>query len=242
MISGRCVAAVSARHALAQRIEDTVATAYQQTTVSGDYIGNGMSKTAVGRFESGRGFLWPTRTLYIGVPKGGAQVGAVQFSAAALADAVPGRLRGAAYDPTSSYFECNPPEAGKRRFGHSRDHIQTPAGGDRPDRDPEGFPLALRGDAGQRQRTAPMLYDFLQRISVRQGPPHLGDGPRHPDGRSAGGDGPHRRPLTFLLRYSRGVGAQLLEKDFLIKPWPRVRDAAAAEAHRRMANSTFCPC
>ncbi len=46
-------------------------------------------------------------------------------------------------DLTSSYFECNPPEAGKRRFGHSRDHrsdcvqvvialIVTP----------EGFPLA----------------------------------------------------------------------------------------------------
>jgi hypothetical protein len=26
------------------------------------------------------------------------------------------------YDMTSSYFECNPPKAGKRRFGHSRDH------------------------------------------------------------------------------------------------------------------------
>src|SRR6201998_729909 len=46
------------------------------------------------------------------------------------------------YDLTSTYFACDPPETGKRRFGHSRDHrsdcvqvvialIVTP----------EGFPL-----------------------------------------------------------------------------------------------------
>jgi hypothetical protein len=53
------------------------------------------------------------------------------------------------YDLTSTYFECNPPDAGKRRFGHSRDHrsdcvqavialVVTP----------EGFPLAYEVTPG----------------------------------------------------------------------------------------------
>ena len=92
------------------------------------------------------------------------------------------------YDLTSTYFECDPPQTGKRRFGHSRDHrsdcvqvvialIVTP----------EGFPLAYEVMPGNTADKT-TLRDFLaaDRGSVRQGRAHLGDGPRHPDGRSAG--------------------------------------------------------
>ena len=55
-------------------------------------------------------------------------------------------------DLTSTYFESDPPFAGKRQFGYSRDKrsdcvqvvialVVTP----------QGFPLGLRGDAGQHQ-------------------------------------------------------------------------------------------
>jgi hypothetical protein len=80
--------------------------------------------------------------------------------------------------PVSTYFECDPPESGKRKHGYSRDH--------RPDCvqvvialivTPDGFPLAyevLPGNTLDKQT----LKDFLglDRDPVRQGRPDLGDG------------------------------------------------------------------
>ncbi len=73
------------------------------------------------------------------------------------------------YDLTSTYFECNPPEAGKRRFGHSRDHrsdcvqvvialIVTQ----------EGFPLAYEVMPGNTSDKT-TLHDFLARIEAQYG-------------------------------------------------------------------------
>lgn len=73
------------------------------------------------------------------------------------------------YDLTSTYFECDPPESGKRRYGHSRDH--------RPDCvqvvialvvTPEGFPLAYEIYPGNTQDQA-TLRDFLDRIEKQYG-------------------------------------------------------------------------
>lgn len=73
------------------------------------------------------------------------------------------------YDLTSTYFECDPPEEGKRRYGHSRDH--------RPDCvqvvialvvTPEGFPLAYEIYPGNTQDQA-TLRDFLERIERQYG-------------------------------------------------------------------------
>ena len=73
------------------------------------------------------------------------------------------------YDLTSTYFECEPPEEGKRKFGYSRDKrsdcvqvvialIVTP----------EGFPLAyevLHGNTSDKTT----LRDFLKKIETRYG-------------------------------------------------------------------------
>ena len=73
------------------------------------------------------------------------------------------------YDLTSTHFECDPPESGKRKHGYSRDH--------RPDCvqvvialivTPDGFPLAyevLPGNTLDKQT----LKDFLAKIETRYG-------------------------------------------------------------------------
>src|SRR2546423_1434149 len=73
------------------------------------------------------------------------------------------------YDLTSTYFACDPPETGKRRFGHSRDHrsdcvqvvialIVTP----------EGFPLTYEV-MPRNTSDKTTLGDFLRRIEVPYG-------------------------------------------------------------------------
>ena len=74
------------------------------------------------------------------------------------------------YDLTSTYFECNPPAAGKRRFGYSRDKrsdccvqvvialIVTP----------DGLPLAYRDDGGEHSDKT-TLRDFLKQIEAQYG-------------------------------------------------------------------------
>jgi hypothetical protein len=89
------------------------------------------------------------------------------------------------YDLTSTYFESDPPEEGKRKFGYSRDK--------RPDCvqmvialivTPDGFPLAYEVLAGNSSDKT-TLADFLieNREAIRKSPPHLGNGPRDTDGR-----------------------------------------------------------
>src|SRR5437588_4134063 len=101
------------------------------------------------------------------------------------------------YDLSSTYFESDPPEEGKRKFGYSRD--------ERPDCvqmvialivTPDGFPLAYEIMAGNTSDKT-TLADFLieDREAIRKSPAHLGDGPRDTDGRdpepNARGPDPH---------------------------------------------------
>lgn len=73
------------------------------------------------------------------------------------------------YDLTSTYFECDPPHAGRRRHGYSRDH--------RPDCvqvvialvvTPEGFPLAYEVFDGNTAEPG-TLKAFLERVEGRYG-------------------------------------------------------------------------
>jgi hypothetical protein len=73
------------------------------------------------------------------------------------------------YDLTSTYFECDPPESGKRTFGYSRDK--------RPDCvqvvialvvTPDGFPLAYEVLPGN-TRDKQTLTDFLAKIERQYG-------------------------------------------------------------------------
>lgn len=73
------------------------------------------------------------------------------------------------YDLTSTYFECDPPGRGKRRFGYSRDKrfdcVQVVIG---LVVTPEGFPLAYEVMAGNTSdRTT--LRRFLEKIEQRYG-------------------------------------------------------------------------
>jgi len=130
------------------------------------------------------------------------------------------------YDLTSTYFESVPPEAGKRRFGHSRDHrsdcvqvvialIVTP----------EGFPLAYEVMPGNTSDKT-TLHDFLARIEAQYGKARrtwvMDRGvPTEEvlaEMRNA------ETPTCYLVGTPRGRLSQL-EKDFLTKPWADVRDA-----------------
>src|ERR671914_510915 len=73
------------------------------------------------------------------------------------------------YDLTSTYFESDPPEEGKRKFGYSRDK--------RPDCvqmvialivTPDGFPLAYEIRAGNTSDKT-TLADFLKKIEKQYG-------------------------------------------------------------------------
>ena len=118
------------------------------------------------------------------------------------------------YDLTSTYFECDPPEAGKRRFGYSRDKrsdcvqviialVVTP----------EGLPLAYEVMAGNtREKTT--LQGFLEKIEPQYGGrAHLGHGPRHPDrggsGRDAGGGDTDALPCRHAAWAAQPNGAGL---------------------------------
>ena len=127
------------------------------------------------------------------------------------------------YDLTSTYFEADPPfpEDDKRRYGYSRDH--------RPDCvqvvialvvTPEGLPLAYEVLAGNTADST-TLRDFLapHRAPVRQGAPHLGDGPRH--------SRPKRcsqimrqadPPVPYLVGTPKGRLSRL-EQQLLARPW-----------------------
>ena len=130
------------------------------------------------------------------------------------------------YDLTSTYFECDPPESGKRRFGHSRDKrsdcvqvvialIVTP----------DGFPLAYEVMPGNTSDKT-TLRDFLKRIEAQYGKA----------GRTWVMDRgipteavlaemrASETPVHYLVGTPRGRLSQL-QQEFLAKPWADVRDA-----------------
>jgi transposase len=130
------------------------------------------------------------------------------------------------YDLTSTYFECDPPEAGKRRHGYSRDK--------RPDCvqvvialivTPDGLPLAYEVMPGNTSDKT-TLRDFLQRIEAQYGKAGrtwvmdrgIPTEAVLAEMRAA------ETPTHYLVGTPRGRLSQL-EKDFLAKPWAEVREA-----------------
>src|SRR4029077_10715549 len=132
------------------------------------------------------------------------------------------------YDLTSTYFECDPPigEAGKRRFGHSRDHrsdcvqvvialIVTP----------EGFPLTYEVMPGNTSDKT-TLGDFLRRIEVQYGKAGrtwvmdrgIPTEAVLTEMRAA------KTPTHYLVGTPRARLSQL-EQEFLARPWAQVRDS-----------------
>jgi transposase len=129
------------------------------------------------------------------------------------------------YDLTSTYFESDPPDCGKRRFGYSRDK--------RPDCvqvvialviTPDGFPLAYEVMPGNTSDKT-TLRGFLQRIEAQYGKTGriwvMDRGIPTEDvlaemRQSA-------TPLFYLVGTPRARLTQM-ERQFLAKPWSEVRD------------------
>ncbi len=129
------------------------------------------------------------------------------------------------YDLTSTYFECDPPGGGKRRFGYSRDKrsdcvqvvialIVTP----------EGFPLAYEVMPGNTSDKT-TLEDFLQAIEAQYGQANrtwvMDRGiPTEEVLTRMRESSP---PIHYLVGTPKGRLTQL-EKQFIAKPWEAVRD------------------
>jgi hypothetical protein len=129
------------------------------------------------------------------------------------------------YDLTSTYFECDPPASGKRRFGYSRDKrfdcvqvvialIVTP----------EGFPLGyevLPGNTLDNQT----LKDALTKIETRYGKAErvwvMDRG--IPTEATLALMRESTPPVHYLVGTPKGRLTKL-EKAFLAKPWAQVRD------------------
>jgi hypothetical protein len=129
------------------------------------------------------------------------------------------------YDLTSTYFECDPPDSGKRRFGYSRDKrfdcvqvvialIVTP----------QGFPLAyevLPGNTLDKQT----LADFLGKIEALYGKAErvwvMDRG--IPTEATLAVMRESTPPVHYLVGTPKGRLTKL-EKAFLGKPWEQVRD------------------
>jgi hypothetical protein len=129
------------------------------------------------------------------------------------------------YDLTSTYFECDPPDSGKRRFGYSRDKrfdcvqvvialIVTP----------QGFPLAyevLPGNTLDKQT----LTDFLTKIETLYGKAErvwvMDRG--IPTEATLAVMRASTPPVHYLVGTPKGRLTKL-ERAFLTKPWAQVRD------------------
>jgi hypothetical protein len=129
------------------------------------------------------------------------------------------------YDLTSTYFECDPPDAGKRRHGYSRDKrsdcvqvvialIVTP----------DGLPLAYEVMPGNTSDKT-TLRGFLERFEAQYGKAGrtwimdrgIPTEAVLAEMRSAA------TPTHYLVGTPRGRLSQL-EQHFLAKPWAQVRD------------------
>jgi hypothetical protein len=138
------------------------------------------------------------------------------------------------YDLTSTYFECDPPEAGKRRHGYSRDKrsdcvqvvialIVTP----------DGLPLAYEVMPGNTSDKT-TLRDFLKRIEAQYGKAGrtwvmdrgIPTEAVLAEMRAA------ETPTHYLVGTPRGRLSQL-QQEFLTKPWAQVRDAVQVKLVER---------
>ena len=129
-------------------------------------------------------------------------------------------------DLTSTYFECDPPTAGKRRFGYSRDKrsdcvqvvialIVTP----------DGFPLAYEVMPGNTADKT-TLRDFIQRIEAQYGKVGrtwvMDRG--IPTEEVLAEMRASEAPMYYLVGTPRGRLGQM-ERDFLPRPWTAVRES-----------------
>ena len=134
------------------------------------------------------------------------------------------------YDLTSTYFECDPPEAGKRRFGYSRDKrsdcvqvvialIVTP----------DGLPLAYEVMPGHTADKT-TLRDFLARIEAQGGKADrtwvMDRG--IPTEAVLAEMRTSETPVHYLVGTPRGRLGKL-ERDFLAQPWAQVREAVTVK-------------
>ena len=129
------------------------------------------------------------------------------------------------YDLTSTYFECEPPEDGKRKFGYSRDKrsdcvqvvialIITP----------EGFPIAYEVMPGNTSDKT-TLREFVQKIETQYGRADrtwvmdrgIPTEEALQEMRLA------EPPIHYLVGTPKGRLTQL-EKRFLNQPWEQVRE------------------
>lgn len=129
------------------------------------------------------------------------------------------------YDLTSTYFECDTPESGKRKRGYSRDK--------RPDCvqviialivTPEGFPLAYEVlDGNTSDRTT--LPEFLQKIERQYGKAkRVWVMDRGVPTEKVLEEMRHASPaVSYLVGTSRGKLTSL-EKAFLDKPWETAKN------------------
>jgi len=130
------------------------------------------------------------------------------------------------YDLTSTYFECDPPERGKRRHGYSRDK--------RPDCvqvvialivTPDGLPLAYEVLAGNTSDKT-TLKDFLEKIEQQYGKANrtwvMDRGIPTEEVLREMREGPS--PVSYLVGTPRGRLSRM-EKDFLQQPWAKVKDS-----------------
>jgi transposase len=130
------------------------------------------------------------------------------------------------YDLTSTYFECDPPGSGKRRFGYSRDK--------RPDCvqviialvvTPEGLPLAYEVMAGNTSEKT-TLKAFLEKIAQQYGRAKrtwvmdrgIPTEEVLKEMREASS------PVAYLVGTPRGRLSKL-EKEFLQRPWAKVKES-----------------
>ena len=130
------------------------------------------------------------------------------------------------YDLTSTYFECAPPEEGKRRYGYSRDR--------RPDCvqvvialviTPEGLPIAYEVMAGNTSDKT-TLKSFLEKIEEQYGKIQrtwvMDRGiPTEEVLKEMRQASP---PVCYLVGTPRGRLTRL-EKEFLQQPWAQVKDS-----------------
>lgn len=129
------------------------------------------------------------------------------------------------YDLTSTYFECEPPAGGKRKFGYSRDKradcvqvvialIVTP----------EGFPVAYEVMPGNTSDKT-TLWAFLQKIEAQYGRADrtwvmdrgIPTEEVLQEMRSA------EQPIHYLVGTPKGRLSKM-EKAFLSRPWEQVRE------------------
>ena len=138
------------------------------------------------------------------------------------------------YDLTSTYFECDPPGEGKRRFGYSRDK--------RPDCvqvviglivTPEGFPLAYEVmDGNTSDKTT--LSGFLEKIEAQYGKANrvwvMDRG--IPTEETLAQMRTSDPPVHYLVGTPRGKLTKL-EQDFLAQPWEKVRESVQVKLLRK---------